>query len=78
MGPGGFFRTNPDLADILGDTDSDFENGPRRCWRRLEIWEYGNLEILSLWDQARKTGFPADWDITGQRFQGLGLRKHSY
>ena len=26
MGPGGFFvPTNPDLADILGDTDFDFE-----------------------------------------------------
>ena len=26
MGPGGFVPTNPDLADILGDTDFDFEN----------------------------------------------------
>ena len=26
MGPGGFFPTNPDLADILGDTDFDFVN----------------------------------------------------
>ena len=26
MGPGGFFLTNPDLADILGRTDLDFEN----------------------------------------------------
>ena len=26
MGPGCFFPTNPDLADILGDTDFDFEN----------------------------------------------------
>ena len=26
MGPGGFFPTNPDLADILGDTDFDFDN----------------------------------------------------
>ena len=26
MGPGGFFRTNPDPADILGDMDFDFEN----------------------------------------------------
>ena len=26
MGPGGFFPTNPDLADILGDTDFGFEN----------------------------------------------------
>ena len=26
MGPGGFFPTNPDLADILGRTDLEFEN----------------------------------------------------
>ena len=26
MGPGGFFPTNPDPADILGDMDFDFEN----------------------------------------------------
>ena len=26
MGPGGFFPTNPDLANILGDPDFDFEN----------------------------------------------------
>merc|ERR1711995_271713 len=26
MGPGVFFPTNPDLADILGDMDFDFEN----------------------------------------------------
>ena len=26
MGPELFFLTNPDLADILGDTDIDFEN----------------------------------------------------
>ena len=26
IGPGGFFPTNPDLADILGRTDLDFEN----------------------------------------------------
>ena len=25
MGPGCFFPTNPELADILGDTDFDFE-----------------------------------------------------
>ena len=33
IGPGGFFPTNPDLADILGRTDLNFENfyfsGPR-------------------------------------------------
>ena len=26
MGPGGFFPTNPELVDILGDTDFNFEN----------------------------------------------------
>ena len=26
MGPGVFFPANPDLANILGDTDFDFEN----------------------------------------------------
>ena len=26
MGPGGLFPTNPDLADILGRTDLNFEN----------------------------------------------------
>ena len=26
MVPGGFFPTNPDLADILGRTDLDFDN----------------------------------------------------
>ena len=26
MGPGVFFPANPDLADILGDADVDFEN----------------------------------------------------
>ena len=26
MGPGSYFPANPDLADILGDMDFDFEN----------------------------------------------------
>ena len=26
MGPGGFFPTNPDLADILGKMDLNFDN----------------------------------------------------
>ena len=32
MGPGGFCPTNLDLADILGDTDFDFEN--------LDFWDF--------------------------------------
>ena len=34
MGPGGFFPTNPDLADILGRTDLNFENF--RFWDVLD------------------------------------------
>ena len=49
MGPGLCFPTNPDLADILGDTDLDFENfhclevlDPRflEIWNQ-EIWKFG-------------------------------------
>ena len=35
MGPGGFFPTNPDLADILGDTDFDF----------LYFWDFLGFQI---------------------------------
>ena len=60
-----FFPTNPDLADVLGRTDLNFDIffsffGPRisgfpgpknldfpaskkSTWRRLEIWEFGDL-----------------------------------
>ena len=49
MGPGGFFPTSPDLADILGRTNFDFENfyflnflGPKflalaRAWAGLGL-----------------------------------------
>ena len=35
MGPGGFFPTNPDLVDILGRTDLDFENFYFSFWKNL-------------------------------------------
>ena len=48
MGPDGpkwgqedFFPTNPDLADILGDTDFDFENFPQ-----TELGSRGVLAVL--------------------------------
>ena len=50
MGPGGFFPTNPDLADILGRTDFDFENfyffdflgsGLDLAWARAWAWALG-------------------------------------
>ena len=40
MGPGGFFPTNPDLADILGDTDFDFEN--------FYFWDFFGSQISGL------------------------------
>ena len=38
MGPGGFFPTNPDLADILGRTDFDFDN--------LYFWDFLDPKFL--------------------------------
>ena len=37
MGPEGFFPTNPDLADILGDTDFDFDFENFYFWDFLGI-----------------------------------------
>ena len=39
MRPGGFFPTNPDLADILGRTDFDFE-------KILVFWIFWNPYFL--------------------------------
>ena len=38
MGPGCFFPTNPDIADILGDTDFDFEN--------FDFWDFLDPRLL--------------------------------
>ena len=40
MGPGLFFPTNPDLADILGDMDFDFEN--------FYFWDFFGSQISGL------------------------------
>ena len=49
MGPGGFFPTNLDLADILGDTDFDFEN--------LYFLDFFGSQISRFWD-LQIPGFP--------------------
>ena len=41
-----FFPTNPDLADILGDTDFDFEN--------LDFWDFLDPRFLDF----QILGFP--------------------
>ena len=55
MGPGGFFPTNPDLADILGRTDFDFENfffwislGPKF----LAVAQLGPTHLGPAWAQV--------------------------
>ena len=48
MGPGGFFPTNPDLADILGRTDLNFEN-----FYFFHFWTPTFLDF-----QIQKSGFP--------------------
>ena len=47
-----FFPTNPDLADILGRTDSDFENFPKqslRC-RVLVVLVKGPWVVRGSWE----------------------------
>ena len=46
MGQGGFFRTNPDLADILGRTDLNFDN--------FYFWEFLDPKFLDF----QIPGFP--------------------
>ena len=38
MGPGGFFPTNPDLADILGRTDLNFESSYFLIFWAQKFW----------------------------------------
>ena len=59
MGPGGFFPTNPNLADILGDTDVDFEN--------FYFWDFFGSQISGLgpaWAQVGPSLGPA-WSQRG-------------
>ena len=72
MGPGGFFPTNPDLADILGDTDFDFENfyfldflGPKfLAWAHLgPAWAHPLVPSLGppTWAQLGPTHLGPAW-----------------
>ena len=58
MGPGGFFPTNPDLADILGRMDLDFEN--------FHFWDFLDPKFLI----ARSPDFQKSG--LGQVWAGLG------
>ena len=42
MGPGGFFPTNPDLPDIFGRTDFDFDNF--HCLDFLDL-KFPNVQV---------------------------------
>jgi len=53
MGPGGFSPTNPDLADILGDTDFDFENFILRICLDPRFPEF---QIPGSWNQVPSYG----------------------
>ena len=65
MGPGAFFSpTNPDLADILGRTDFDFEN--------LYFWDFLGSQISRFpgprFPNFQKSGLGPAW-----AWLGLGL-----
>ena len=69
MGPGGFFSTNPDLADILGDTDFDFENfySFDFCW----------FPDFQTGPGPQGPGLGWAWAGTGLGLGGLGLGRAS-
>ena len=56
MGPGGFFPTNPDLADILGRTDLDFDN--------FIFWDFFGSQIFGPLDFRAPRG-PTDFRALG-------------
>ena len=66
MGPGGFFPTNPDLADILGRTDLDFEN--------FYFWDVLDPKFLDF----QVPRFPEIWPGPGltEVLWPTGLRSH--
>ena len=68
MGPGGFFPTNPDLADILGRTDLDFEN--------LYFFHFLDPQFLDFQvPRFPKSGPGQAWAGPGQARLGLGQAK---
>ena len=70
MGPGGFFPTNPDLADILGDTDFDFENSIfGYCWiPNFQISRFQNSGLPDF----QISGFPDSQISTWPAGRGRG------
>ena len=64
MGPGGFFPTNPDLADILGRTDLNFEN----CY----VFVFFGSQI-SGFPGPQSSRFPEIWPGPGLARVGPGL-----
>ena len=69
MGPGGFFLTNPDLADILGDMDFDFEN--------FYFWDFFGSQISRFpgprFPNFQKSGLGPPWAQLGPSLAGAQL-----
>ena len=66
MGPGGFLPTNPDLADILGRTDLDFDNF---CFLFFVCFGIPNFQI----SRFQISKFPEIWPGPGLGRAGPGL-----
>ena len=72
MGPGGFFPTNPDLADILERTDFDFENFHFSVFFGLPTWARLGPSLGPAWAQLGPGLGPA-WAQLGPGLRlGLG------
>ena len=58
MGPGGFFPTNPDLADILGRMDLNFENN---CFFDFLDPKFPDIQVPNF----QKSGLGQAWAWAG-------------
>ena len=68
MGPGGFFPTNPDLADILGDTDFNFDMFYFLLFSGFQISRLPGSKILDF----QISGFPDSQISTWPAGRGRG------
>ena len=68
MGPGEFFPINLDLADILGDTDFDFDNFLFHVLDPIipERWMLNSQESKGLMPRDIMSSEPRQWMLFGQ------------
>ena len=77
MGPGGLFPTNPDLADMLGRMELDFEMFPKQSLRRRGSNGFGKGALRGWRGDRRSTLIDKHaYSILGDTCSRLAYAKH--